>query len=612
MPATGGSEEPAAPVPSTVPPDSEQVVLTEEDEIAELGAVPTAADPDRVAEDEAADEGDLQPRQFLGAGGDGLGGAEEPVNDDALPAEVSVSTAPASTPAATGCTPKAWQAKNLPAFKDKDNLTEEFLQHFEPFPKPKATPWAEQPANFRNTEQCDEEPQPTGPDWDPDCKGGLNMKFWHGMKAHGHDHERPTAKEIMDPLWLLFVFLPIEFWRNLANMSDNYQHQVYTRMQAADVAAGKDVVRRGWEKLFEAGRWSKLVHFFGILVYRGAVKTGDKDHGAAWSTAGYKNNHGVYDEQVAACMSLVEFEQMRRFVHFCDNDAEAERHARDHRHRDYMPTQRMDPLLDALNGSAARLFVVCDRFAIDEITGGSSVFGPRGFMKRTPGKKVSQGFQALAACSKIPVKFKTRTGQDDSRGVVMCHAFLWDLTQGNLKLLDPHMNITCNVVLRLVHMTVCRDNEPIRKNLDLFMDNRFAQARLLVLLLASMHVYCTCTIRMNFFPLAKDLRKKMIPPAWEGKAINDQNKAAFRQQAANLCSFMCLTMVICFDVGLTRMITSRQNMDMQRQCEYEKRRRTFLDLIVRMKYALCRLYTDWMDPVDITDHHRVMNGACCC
>ena len=39
--------------------------------------------------------------------------------------------------------------------------------------------------------------------------------------------------------------------------------------------------------------------------------------------------------------------------------------------------------------------------------------------------------------------------------------------------------------------TVCRDNEPIRKNLDLFMDNRFAQARLLVLLLASMHVYCT-------------------------------------------------------------------------------------------------------------------------
>ena len=68
MPATGGSEEPAAPVPSTVPPDSEQVVLTEEDEIAELGAVPTAADPDRVAEDEAADEGDLQPRQFLGVG----------------------------------------------------------------------------------------------------------------------------------------------------------------------------------------------------------------------------------------------------------------------------------------------------------------------------------------------------------------------------------------------------------------------------------------------------------------------------------------------------------------------------------------------------------------
>jgi hypothetical protein len=48
-------------------------------------------------------------------------------------------------------------------------------------------------------------------------------------------------------------------------------------------------------------------------------------------------------------------------------------------------------------------------------------------------------------------------------------------------------------------------------------------------------------------------------------------------------------------------------MDMQKKHESAKQRRSFLDIIYRMKYALCRLFTDWMDSVDIEDHHRVMN-----
>ena len=166
-----------------------------------------------------------------------------------------MSTAPASTPAATGCTPKAWQAKNLPAFKDKDNLTEEFLQHFEPFPKPKATPWVEQPVEFRNTEQCDEER----------LGSRLQGRPQHEVLArHEGARARSRASYCQGDHGPAVAALRLPADQILANMSDNYQHQVYTRMQAADVAAGKDVVRRAWEKLFEAGRWSKLVHFFGF------------------------------------------------------------------------------------------------------------------------------------------------------------------------------------------------------------------------------------------------------------------------------------------------------------------------------------------------------------
>ena len=48
-------------------------------------------------------------------------------------------------------------------------------------------------------------------------------------------------------------------------------------------------------------------------------------------------------------------------------------------------------------------------------------------------------------------------------------------------------------------------------------------------------------------------------------------------------------------------------MDQQQRFEDEKQRRSFLSIVVKIKLALCRLYTDYMDPVDITDHHRVMN-----
>ena len=169
------------PPPPTQQPPVEVLVLASDDaEISQLRAAPAHGDPDLVAADEADDVGESRPRQFLGASDDGTLGAPEPVAD--------VTPMPTASPEPVGadCSPKAWQAKNLPAFKDKDTLTDEFREHFERLPVPKKTPWQGAAADFQNTEHADAQPEPAGP------RGGLNRAFWHDMTKHGHDHDCPT------------------------------------------------------------------------------------------------------------------------------------------------------------------------------------------------------------------------------------------------------------------------------------------------------------------------------------------------------------------------------------------------------------------------------------
>ena len=94
-------------------------------------------DPDRCDHDEAEDLGELQPRQFLGTDGDGGAGSMEPVANVAPTPSVPGPGPPALPADAVGCTAKAWQEKDVPAFKDKDTLTPEFTEFFNVFPKAK-------------------------------------------------------------------------------------------------------------------------------------------------------------------------------------------------------------------------------------------------------------------------------------------------------------------------------------------------------------------------------------------------------------------------------------------------------------------------------------------
>lgn len=585
LPATGA--DPPAPVPEQV-----TVLRTEQQELVADLPPEEGEDADVVAAPDADDE-ELQPMAALS------GSAPNATETPAVP-----SAGPAALPdEAVAGLAHSWKAKGTSAMQvDKVAFTPEFLTHMEKFPANKSIPWVKKDDDFVNTNFCgadedaeDPPPEASGPE------PGLNKAFWHNLKQHGHvDQDRPTRAQIFDPLFLFFCNITWTIWRSICVFTDLYAQQVYAKADQADIVANnRQKVRRKWGGVTTTP-W-KVVRYFGILIFLGATRNGDHDHTSCWDTSGYEGNYGFHEPVVEACMPITEFQQLRRFLHFCDNTDATQVAARTHG-AGYMPTLRLDLVRNELNSRAKLLMNVAPQFAIDEITGSSWVYGPAGFFKRTPGKKTPQGFQGLALCSKLKPTFKSLGGASSTVGVVMCHAFVWDLTKGALPKLDPAMSDTANSVLRLTYMAL-PDNA---KNYDLYMDNRFATPRLMVMLLAAFGVFSSCTFRSNYFPLGAVLKAVIIPPAWEKPT--EKNKPTYRDLPANICSWSCLTIAVCFDQGLCRMVTTKQRFKFQERITWEVQRRKFLALITKFKLALCWVYTQFMDPVDIEDHCRVLNS----
>ena len=260
---------------------------------------PAAAAPDLLA--------------ALDAAGDAGYGSEQDEDEDQeeLDDGVEPEQRPHDRPAALERAPtaKGWRDKKLRSFKvntdGKIELTDECRTYFSGFPQSKQIPFEKRAADWKNGEPAAEptnNPQP-----------GLSS-VWSDLKnKHHKEHEWdfPSKEAILDPLFLFFMFIPLAFWTTVAAETNLYATQVYLKIATTT----QGVNPRPWV----ACTAFAVINFFGILIYRGAQSNGDYNHNECWSQAGFDNTHGLYDAAVAQCMSLVQFEQFRRFLHFSNN-----------------------------------------------------------------------------------------------------------------------------------------------------------------------------------------------------------------------------------------------------------------------------------------------------
>jgi hypothetical protein len=218
-------------------------------------------------------------------------------------------------------------------------------------------------------------------------------------------------------------------------------------------------------------------------------------------------------------------------------------------------------------------------------------------MKRTPGKKVSQGFQQIALASKF--QYEKSDTEGEARSVSYISQFEWDMSKGApgyKKDVDPNMAKVFNAVVRIVSKCI-----PVGgRNYTLSLDNRFNTPRLMLVLWKLLSVLVIGTLRMNLWPL-NYAKKYMLPTTWAAAQVSDKNKAQYRLEPARVASLGGLTTITKFDTGFTKMGTTLP-VKASETVEKIRHRRKFLEARTIDKCSPLDLYTSNMDTVDVVDH----------
>ena len=115
-----------------------------------------------------------------------------------------------------------------------------------------------------------------------------------------------------------------------------------TNLYAAQVihqvnSSGEHTARR-WTPLTNI---DKLINFFGILIYRSGIAPGQRNHKLCWSDDEYET-----DIRVKECMTLFEFQQLRRFFHMTNNASAENKAAAAYGTPTHDPTYKIKPLTE--------------------------------------------------------------------------------------------------------------------------------------------------------------------------------------------------------------------------------------------------------------------------
>ena len=189
-------------------------------------------------------------------------------------------------------------------------------------------------------------------------------------------------------------------------------------------------------------------------------------------------------------------------------------------------------MTEEFNSTSDLLMNLAENIACDENTFMSFVYGPSGFLKRTPGKKVSQGGQAISVCSKFPaakaakaVRAADAVDACDGRpaspaieaapattkrpGSIWMHGFEFDVSKGAPTALDKKQTNVNNILLRVLPRLFTAPRYKTAQHYLVCMDSRFYTTRQARISFGAWKMFVLATIKTNLEPLV-GCRKEMF------------------------------------------------------------------------------------------------------
>ena len=452
---------------------------------------------------------------------------------------------------------------------------------------------------------------PTEPNPGCDDEEMKYVNYSEGLSGEWFANGDPTLDDIFNPVWLLFHFVSVKTFKQMAIRTDAKEQRVSLlfketelKKQAAELREGRSYTRkkqRSWKPIGDD--WHLMVRWFGVVYWRSATKQNRTDHANAFSENGPFNNAGNFDQDVHDTMPQCQWEGIKRFLSVYDATEVAP--FIDYTSSNYDPLAKVNDILNEVRGNAERLMNPTEYTSSDESTIMCGTFGNACVLRQIRGKSVaSNGFQFWMLAFKYHSKVWL-TGDDCvndvKREVNVTVPCTWVVRlvphrssgHGGQAIIDPDLGLIGNGMLNLYARLHAAN--PDRKWGTTFFDNLFPSVRFFGWLLVVFGEKFCCTLNGNF---ASHNAAFILAQRPDNKT--DRKITVLRELPPQIGWKGPVTMLSCFDTGFVRLATSERS----RIDEFVLRvgrRRAFLALREKYKLASLQHYSDEMNAVDLVD-----------
>lgn len=423
-----------------------------------------------------------------------------------------------------------------------------------------------------------------------------------------------TEKEVMDPMFHHLRFMPPHYYKTVGRWTDR-KHTIKANEFDAEEAAKADADpaynTRTQRRYKNIGKdWYKLVRWHGIIQHRGVHKPGCTDHPKAFSKTGHRNNAGSYDQDVAAAMTLMDFQQYKRYyATYNPDDKQYISTVLNPNHDDYDPCGKVRFVTDTYRCSCYNNLHPSKKGSYDEVTCPCCAYGPGGFFRVIKGKAVAtEGFQAWVwafalNCHIHPPAIDDALSQADLVQVTSPMTLTWRKT--------PHPRTGKGgpeVVYKGGGLIV---NQMIRNFMDLpadfhgattYMDNLFHNFVGLNAVRLAMKMQFVLTLPAKYAKAGNSSKLLSLPPI---SAVRPREYLRSLPPRVSKCTHKGCTcgnwlMLACWDTGELRMMCNDRS-TVYEYVERSSQRRRFKGKVKWKKIALANDYSSEMNVCDVCD-----------